>query len=106
MKTMIQNVNKRLGFDGTSNNNYNITTLSIEDIMIMYKVCVYQKGFNPDEVSTFCAVFAEEDLKVIQLTLSFEGILHMNKVFEFYLEINLSRAAVFTVRYNSFFIRL
>ena len=65
IKNMIQKVNSRLGFDGTSNNNYNITTLSFEDIMIMYKACVYQKGFHPDEVSTFCAAFSEEDLKVI-----------------------------------------
>ena len=65
MKNMIKKVNLRLGFDGTSIDNHNITTLSMEDIMMMHKACVYEKGFHPDEVSTYCAGFSEEDLKVI-----------------------------------------
>ena len=65
MKNMMKKVNFRLGFDGTSINNHNITILSLEDVMLMYKACVYEKGFHPDQVSTFCAGFSEEDLKVI-----------------------------------------
>ena len=58
MKDMITNINKRLGFESNS-------SLSIEDIMIMYNLCKFQKGFNPEQVSIFCAAFDDEDLKVL-----------------------------------------
>ena len=57
IKRMSRRVNKRLGFDAN-------TALNIDDIMIMYKICMFQKGFEPEQVSTFCAAFDDEDLKV------------------------------------------
>ena len=58
MKDMINNINKRLGFESDSE-------LGIEDIMIMYNICKFQKGFNPEQVSIFCTAFDDEDLKVL-----------------------------------------
>ena len=66
MKDMITNINKRLGFESNS-------SLSIEDIMIMYNLCKFQKGFNPEQVSIFCAAFDDEDLKVIIKFISIQS---------------------------------
>ena len=63
MKNMIRNINKRLGFESN-------LSLGIEDIIIMYNLCKFQKGFNPEQVSIFCAAFDDEDLKVLVKLIS------------------------------------
>ena len=63
MKDMIKNINKRLGFESN-------LSLGIEDIIIMYNLCKFQKGFNPEQVSIFCAAFDDEDLKVLLKLIS------------------------------------
>ena len=63
MKNMIKNINKRLGFESN-------LSLGIEDIIIMYNLCKFQKGFNPEQVSIFCAAFDDEDLKVLLKLIS------------------------------------
>ena len=63
MKNMIKNINKRLGFESN-------LSLGIEDIIIMYNLCKFQKGFNPEQVSIFCAAFDDEDLKVLVKLIS------------------------------------
>ena len=63
MKDMIKNINKRLAFESN-------LSLGIEDIIIMYNLCKFQKGFNPEQVSIFCAAFDDEDLKVLVKLIS------------------------------------
>ena len=66
IKDMTKNINKRLGFESNS-------FLSIEDIMIMYNLCKFQKGFNPEQISIFCAAFDDEDLKVLVKFISIQS---------------------------------
>lgn len=58
MLRVIKSVSERLGFDND--------TLSLEDITNLYDVCRYERAWNPDETSSFCAPFEEEDLKVLE----------------------------------------
>ena len=60
MKNMFVRVNKRLGFDANSK-------LPFEDIMLMHRICKFQKGFKPEELSVFCTAFDDDDLQVIIL---------------------------------------
>ena len=76
MQDMIQKVNKRLGFNDTHTTNHNITSLSFDDIMLMYKICIFQKGYHPEQVSTFCVAFDEDDLKVSFRILNFRNSQH------------------------------
>ena len=64
MQSMITRVNKRLGFDGNVTNSQNISKLSFDDILLIAKICAFQKGYNPEITSPFCVAFDEEDLKV------------------------------------------
>ena len=64
IKDMTKNINKRLELN---------SSLSIEDIMIMYNLCKFQKGFNPEQISIFCAAFDDEDLKVIIKFISIQS---------------------------------
>lgn len=44
-----------------------IVLFPIDHINAMYLMCSYDKAFKPNEVSPWCAVFTEEQLKVIVL---------------------------------------
>ena len=60
---IISDVSKRLGFQDN---------LTLDDIMDMYTACSYEKAWQVDKVSPWCAVFAQDELKVFQ----YENDLH------------------------------
>ena len=41
-----------------------IGQLNFDDVVIMWDICRFQKAWHFDQVSPFCAAFAEDDLKV------------------------------------------
>ena len=56
-KSTIQAVSKRLGFK---------SNLEVNDITLMYTTCSFETAWNPSELSAWCAVFSEEDFKVLE----------------------------------------
>ncbi|XP_012144858.2 multiple inositol polyphosphate phosphatase 1 [Megachile rotundata] len=54
---LINDISKRLGFQ------HNLT---LDEVMDMYTACVFEKAWHVDKVSPWCAVFTEEELKVIE----------------------------------------
>ena len=64
-KKVIENVNKRLGFDGQgASDGQQISWLPFKDVYTMWQLCRFQTGFWPNSRQPFCAPFFEDDLKV------------------------------------------
>lgn len=57
MTKVISEVTRKLGF---------FFDLEIYHINAMYLMCSYDKAFKPNEVSPWCAVFTEEQLKILE----------------------------------------
>ncbi|XP_046406348.1 multiple inositol polyphosphate phosphatase 1-like [Ischnura elegans] len=57
MQSLIKNVSRRLGFK------YNLT---LEKIDAMYDMCRYDKSWNLNEISAWCACFSKEELQVLE----------------------------------------
>lgn len=57
MASLLQNVSRRLGFN---------TTLTIDNANAMYDGCRFDKAWHVKEISPWCAVFSEEELKVME----------------------------------------
>ncbi|PNF38918.1 hypothetical protein B7P43_G07444 [Cryptotermes secundus] len=55
--TLVGSVSKRLGFS---------KTLDLDDILLMYSACRYDKAWHLDKVSPWCAAFTEDDLKALE----------------------------------------
>ncbi|XP_012271843.1 multiple inositol polyphosphate phosphatase 1 [Orussus abietinus] len=56
-ENLVHNVSRRLGFL------HNISTASL---LIMYDMCRYEKAWSVSNLSPWCAVFAKEELKVLE----------------------------------------
>lgn len=54
---MRENVSQRLGFE---------KVLSAATILVIFDVCRYEKAWAPSQVSAWCAVFSDEDLKILE----------------------------------------
>ena len=71
VKTLIKNVNERLGFsinqNGGSNQRENDESLFFKDVQLIYDICRFEAAWNPQNISYWCAAFNEEDLQVQNL---------------------------------------
>ena len=54
MKTTIDEVSRNLGFN---------TNLGQGQVKLMYDICRYEKAFEPQKVSPWCAAFTIDNLK-------------------------------------------
>ncbi|XP_069691317.1 multiple inositol polyphosphate phosphatase 1-like [Periplaneta americana] len=57
MASLLQNVSLRLGFN---------TTITIDNVNAMYDGCRFDKAWHVQEISPWCAMFSEEELKVME----------------------------------------
>ena len=66
VQTLIQNVNRRLGFiiNEVSGQMEDEGQLVFKDIEVIYDICRYEAAWHPQNASYWCAAFSEEDLKV------------------------------------------
>ena len=58
VRTVIDNINLKLGFNETD------SKLTFEDARLIYDYCRYGQALFPTEDSIWCTAFTEEDLKV------------------------------------------
>lgn len=56
-ENLVQNVSKRLGF---------LYNLDKDPILTMYDVCRYEKAWTVTKLSSWCAVFSKEELRVLE----------------------------------------
>eukprot|EP00095_Tigriopus_kingsejongensis_P006235 maker-scaffold301_size216225-snap-gene-1.25 protein:Tk06235 transcript:maker-scaffold301_size216225-snap-gene-1.25-mRNA-1 annotation:"hypothetical protein DAPPUDRAFT_301637" len=68
VSNVLRDVNERLGFTDLANDTANEAPdlIEFDDVYVMYDLCRYERAFNPDDVSVWCAVFHQEDLEVLE----------------------------------------
>ena len=59
MSAVIEQVNKKLGFEGDE-------SIAFSDLDLMYDMCRYQLAWTPEKRSFWCSVFDTEHLKVLE----------------------------------------
>jgi hypothetical protein len=71
VKTLIKNVNEKLGFSINQNRDSNKRaddeSLLFTDVQLIYDICRFEAAWHPQNISYWCAAFNEDDLKVQNL---------------------------------------
>ncbi|XP_014471655.1 PREDICTED: multiple inositol polyphosphate phosphatase 1-like isoform X2 [Dinoponera quadriceps] len=57
MAEVVTDVNRRLGFAGRINK---------DDVFLLYDACRFEKAWQPDRLSPWCAVFDDDDMRVLE----------------------------------------